>query len=93
MKLSRYLILGMGFLIATVVAAVATPFLPSLNAATEAILPSLMAVVTAVAVVSMVGWSLINELIGLSRADGPAMARPARFVRPQTGTPEVTAFG
>lgn len=92
MKLSRYLLFGVALLIGAAAFATNTVLAP-LNVATEAILPSLAAAVLVFAGVSALTWVLVNELVGLARADAPASTRPTRFVPPQTGTPEVTAFG
>lgn len=92
MRLHRFLLLGVALLISAAAFATTTVLAP-LNVATEAILPSLSAAVLVFAGASALAWVLVNELVGLARADTPAAARPARFVPPQTGTPEATAFG
>lgn len=93
MKLSRFLFLAIGLVALTFAAAVSAPVLPLLNVETEAILPALFAGVLAVAGGSMVAWFVINELAGLARVETGEMRPPTRFVPPQTGTPEATAFG
>ena len=93
MKLHRFLFLGIGLVALACVAAVSAPVLQPLNVATEAILPALAAFLLVAAGGSMVAWALINELAGLARQDLIGAVRPARFVPPQTGTPEATAFG
>ncbi len=93
MKLSRYLFLAIGLVALTCAAAVSAPALPLMNVETEFILPALFASVLAVAGGSMVAWLVINELAALARVELGELRPPARFVPPQTGTPEVTAFG
>lgn len=91
MKLSRFLLFGVALLIGA--AAVATTaVLPPLNVATEAILPSLAAVLV-FAGVSAIAWVVVNYLASLVILGHGLDLRPARFVPPQTGAPEVTAFG
>lgn len=91
MKLSRYLLISVALLGAAAFAT--TTVLAPLNVATEAILPTLAGVVLAIVGISPIAWVVFNELVGLARPDRPTSARPARFVPPLTGTPEVTAFG
>lgn len=92
MKLSRFLLISVALLIGAAAFATTTVLAP-LNVATEAILPTLAAAVLAIVGISPIAWVLFNELVGLARPDRATSARPARFVPPLTGTPEVTAFG
>ena len=92
MKLSRYLLLGLALLIGAA-AFITTTVVSPLNVATEAILPSLAAAVVAFGGVSAVAWVVVNYLASLVVLGHGLDLRPARFVLPQTGAPQVTAFG
>lgn len=92
MKLSRYLLFGIALLIGPAAFATTTVLSP-LNVATEAILPSLAAAVLVFVGVSAVAWVVVNYLAGLVVLGHGLDLRPARFVPPLTGTPEVNAYG
>ncbi|QQQ19676.1 hypothetical protein JIP62_06205 [Brevundimonas vitis] len=76
-----------------VAAIVSTAVLATIYTANETVVPSLTQAVLGIAGLSALAWVLVNELVGLARMDSPASARPERFLAPQTGTPEATAFG
>lgn len=93
MKRFSFLLLGIGLAALACVAVAAAPVLQLLNVDTEAIAFDPVAALVAIAGASMVAWAVVNELVGLGRHDLTGSPWPARFVPPQTGTPEATAFG